>query len=419
MKKRMGICRLVVLLFSLSVLCGGCQWISPLPEESSAPEVSLTEEQKIKQAYNENRAAFVQFYKSTDPRYLYVPYEDVLNYESIYPDTNGTWFRNQLSGEDLCIYNGILYALEHGYTGVELYVEDNKRDFYYIRQAVSMDSPLLEQNKNRLGERIYDNPTNHFGRPVYFRFEQFTTKRSELKKQAWEKCVQIVEEMPDSCRTQWEKAEYLYQYVCDHVEYVAYDRMLDEDHLYDAVIKGQAVCDGYSNMLNLLFNLAGIESVEVMGDNLKVGHTWVVAKIGDQFYNFDPTYEDGENSVPASRKRIFFGFSDEVVDMLNWRHEDTRPKCTDRSRDYQYADLIVSNVTDAKEIDKIVDITEKRAAKGQYVTLVVAQDTMNQKRYDEFWDRYGKQVQGISELKTAWIPAGKNHTLLIFTVTPA
>ena len=43
MKKRMGICWLVVLLFSLSVLCGGCQWISPLPEESSAPEVSLTE----------------------------------------------------------------------------------------------------------------------------------------------------------------------------------------------------------------------------------------------------------------------------------------------------------------------------------------------------------------------------------------
>ena len=74
----------------------------------------------------------MEFSRSTAPREGYVPITELMEYESIYPKCNGTWFRDQLTGEDLLIYNSYLYALEHRYTWFKLYVEDSDKDFSYI-----------------------------------------------------------------------------------------------------------------------------------------------------------------------------------------------------------------------------------------------------------------------------------------------
>lgn len=405
-------------IFAVCCLLSGCMNFDDLPLDTVP---------SIEQAYKEDPTAFVVFTQSIEPRENYVPIADIMEYESMYAEYNGTWFRNQLEGEDLCIYNAYLYALDHYFIGFELYVEDNDRDFYYIREALSLDSPFIAQNYDQ-SEYIWDRPTNYRGERIFVGIEQFTESRWKKNNQALEKCQQVVANIPASCTTQRQKMEYLYQYVCDNVQYTDYDRIGKDDYLYDAVIKGETVCDGYSNMLNLLFSLIGVESYEAMGSNIEdeasatteelenaSGHTWVVARMDGEFYNFDPTYEDTDNRDDGSF--YYFGYSDALVSVKYLDLEEMRPKCTNTALDFWYADLVISNIKDNSEIKKIGKLTQDRAKDKIYTSTVAVQTATTDKTVDKMLDKYFRYVTKIKyiEVQPEYM---KNSTILRITVKP-
>ncbi|MBO5837547.1 MAG: transglutaminase domain-containing protein, partial [Oscillospiraceae bacterium] len=383
---------LLIVISVVTVIAGCTIW------QDAAPEEPVPTKDPVEEAYKKDPASFVEFSRSTEPRQKFVSVQELLEYESQYADCNSTWFRDQLSGEDLVIYNSYLYALENRFIYFNMYVEDNDKDFSYIREMVSLDSPFLEQNYSDY-EYTWKRPTNYIGEQIRFSMEQFTDSRWKMKMEALNKCRQIVENIPKKCSTQRAKMEYLYDYVCDNVEYVDYESMVDESYFYDAVCKGETVCDGYSNMLLILFRLIGVECCEVManGEEGQDGHTWVVAKLNDLFYNFDPTYEDTDEV--KSDKRRYFGFSDQLVSMKTLEYEDMRPKCTDTSRDFNYADIVVSSFTDKSAVKEIAALAEKRLANGKKKTLVGVKGSVQEKEYDRFFDRffvYAKKSKKIS-----------------------
>lgn len=397
------------------------QDLTPTTESMSTKEPMSTTEpvptvDPMKEAYKSDPAGFVEFSRSTEPREQYVPISELLEYETQYPDCNGTWYRNQLSGEELIIYNSFLYALENRFIGFTVYVEDSSKDFSYIREMASLDSPFLEQNYTHY-EYISKWPTNYVGQRIFVRMEQFTDSRWEMKMEALAKCRQIVENIPEECETQQAKMEYLYDYVCDNVEYTEYEKMADESYFYDAVCNGKSLCDGYSNMLSLLFHLIGVECCEVMGYSAqgKSGHTWVVAKLDGEFYNFDATYEDTGGA--QTDRRIYFGFSDQLIDKYELDHEEMRPKCTDTSRDFSYADLVVSSFTDWDEVKKIVELTEQRLDMGENVTLIGVKSVVDSDQIDLFFERissYATKSYGISV--SSWDM--ENVSVIEVTLTP-
>ena len=375
------------LLFTLAG-CGSQSYVASQPTSSQQTAAPITEPitDPNKEAYKEDPASFVVFYRSTEPRNTFIPIAEVMAYQSQYADCNSTWFRDQLEGEELCIYNAYLYAMENCFIGFELYVEDNSKDFSYIREALSLDSPFMSQNYD-MSESTHRYPINYIGERISSRVEQFTESRWEKNLEALEACRQIVEEMPDTCITQQEKMEYLYRYVCEYVQYDNDKTDGHNDFLYDAVIEGKTNCDGYSNMLTLLFNLAGIKSCEAMGGTPgeKSGHTWVVAELDGKLYNFDATFEDTDGQDDETL--YYFGFSDELVTIDEFGLEDRRPKCTDISRDFSYADMIVSDINDTKTVKQIVELVEQRAKDGQDTTLVAIQAAVSEEEYDRFFDR--------------------------------
>lgn len=404
------------MVFVISVAALGCR-------NTNTPQPTVD---PVKEAYRADPAAYVVFERSTAPWYQYVTVEAIMNYQSQYPDCNNVWFRNQFSGEDLCIYNAYLYAMENRFINFELYVADNDKDFTYIREALSLDSPFLEQNFNKYGEHTWSLATNHIGERLSVRVEQFTQSRWDKKLEALEACRQIVLGIPETCVTQWEKAKYLYRYVCDHVEYVEYEKMADEDYFYDAVCKGQTVCDGYSNMLNLLFNLAGIESCEAMGQNIEDpstatpeerenagGHTWVVAKLDGQYYNFDPTWEDTKEG-DYNGNLIYFGYSDQLAPVLYLDCEEMRPKCTDTSRDFLYADLIVDNITSTANVKKIANTMEQRFKEGKKTTAIGVTQIVTEKDYKQFSKKFGKYMKKV---KKAEVSSVDYRDSSLFTLT--
>ena len=249
-----GLCLLLILGMLAGIV--GCTTQNPqvTVPQTTAQEVTAPTKDPMKEAYKKDPAHFVEFTRSTQPRQQYVPFSELLEYETKYPDCNGTWFRDQLSGEDLIIYNSYLYALENRFIGFTLYVEDSDKDFSYIRELVSLDSPFLEQNYTHY-EHVWKLPINYIGKQISVRMEQFTDSRWEMKMDALAKCKQIVQSIPAEYQTQQAKMEYLYDYVCDNVKYVTYESMADESYFYDAVCKGETLCDGYSNVVRLWANM--------------------------------------------------------------------------------------------------------------------------------------------------------------------
>ena len=427
----------VIMVLVLCLLLGGCSWDALSVQETEPSKWHLTEtlpaitipeqlEHPLKQAYQEQPNAYVAFNQThQQPLEVYVPIEEVMAYQTQYPDCNGTWYRDQLQGEDLLIYQCYLYAMEHCYLSFLVYVEDNDRDFDFIREAFSMDTPLLEQNINQRGESISDWPTNYWGERLHIRLEQFTVSRWEKRMEALEQCRRIVAEIPVEYSTQLQKMEYLYRYVCDHVEYVEYENMLDEDYFYDAVIKGQTVCDGYSNMLMLLFRLIGVECCELSGYDVDLssdevyedagGHTWVAAKVEEEWYHFDATFGDNERNEWAW-DGLYFGFSDRRLAKAFLECEDMRPKCTDLSRDFPNADLTVSDITEGSDVKKIARMVEKRLKEGCLETTIGVHSQVTEADHSTMIKKYQKYATDAYRLEFSYIEIGSS-TLMFITAT--
>lgn len=426
---------LLFLIACLLASCCGCFRAEEQPVETrpiiTIPEPPSTqyvpeETHPLSAAYKKQPNAYVSFTQThRQPREVYVPVEEIMVYETQYPDCNGTWYRDQLQGEDRLIYNCYLYALEHCYLSFGVYVEDNDREFDYIREAVSMDTPLLEQNINQRGEWISDWPSDYWGEQLHISAEQFSVERWAKRMEALEKCRRIVAEIPAEY-TQLQKMEYVYRYVCDHVEYVEYESMRDEDYLYDAVIKGQTVCDGYSNMLMLLFRLIGVECCEAAGYDVDLsldeeyedagGHTWVMARMDGNWYHFDATFEDNR-SDDLEWDNLYFGFSDRRLEKKFLECEDIRPKCTDLSRDFPTAELTLTDATDGAQVKQIVRLVEKRIEDGKVRITLGLHGTLTEETYNAMMKKYKKYATKAHSLEVSHVNLG-DSTLIFLTAEP-
>ena len=76
--------------------------------------------------------------------------------------------------------------------------------------------------------------------------------------------------------------------------------------MYDCIMSNRGICGNYAEYLIFLLNHAGVECHSAGCSGAGTDHAWVIAKIGAQYYHFDPTWE------AVSRDWRWFGISDEV-----------------------------------------------------------------------------------------------------------
>ncbi|MEA3424237.1 MAG: S-layer homology domain-containing protein [Bacillota bacterium] len=97
-----------------------------------------------------------------------------------------------------------------------------------------------------------------------------------------------------------EKIKSIYDYLILNVsyDYEGYDSddISNESHsAYGALVNGVAVCDGYSDAVNVLLNRLGIESDIVIGEADEEGHAWNHVEFEEGYYYIDVTWDDGDN----------------------------------------------------------------------------------------------------------------------------
>ncbi len=238
---------------------------------------------------------------------------------------------NLLDDTEKTLYHIFEYALENGYTNIlvdDAFI-DNDDTFEKVLTYLSLDSPLVEQNfRWETGTFTKNYPTKIFGifettgtyEGIYITVDSFTLETFKKKQLAVEKAKNVVNELPQDISVA-EKAERLYRYVAEGIEYYEYCLTDDaafcehvHDYLYDAAITGKTHCDGYANYLSLLMNIAGIECIEKLHEGMSddTGHTWNMFCIDGKWYNCDAT---GDSLIPSVDSRMsagyYFAFPDE------------------------------------------------------------------------------------------------------------
>lgn len=101
---------------------------------------------------------------------------------------------------------------------------------------------------------------------------------------------------------------------------VAYDRTLRKHSAYDALVSGQAVCQGYASLTYRLLTDAGIPARIAEGNVESGAHAWNLVKVGGKWYQLDTTFDD---PVPDVAGRTTYSYYLVTDDQLRRDHSWT------------------------------------------------------------------------------------------------
>lgn len=134
-----------------------------------------------------------------------------------------------------------------------------------------------------------------------------STGLDKKSKKLADKITEICEEAK-SYSTEYEKAEFVHNYLCDIAEYDfdALNRIEtqtadpDDDYIYTAygcLINRDCVCAGYARAFQAIMNSLGIECVNIFGfgngDGASWGgHAWNAIRLDGTYYLVDVTWDD-------------------------------------------------------------------------------------------------------------------------------
>lgn len=334
MKKKILFVVLILLSVALTsaAVFGAYRCTSIIIEQKRAIQLRHMRAQRYEQLCRDTDSnTYIGFETSDsfdDRSFSFLTSEEVAEYRSQYADCSTYTMYNTLSDEDKLIYRAFEYAFDH-YTNMIFFEEElinESTDFINIVTLFSLDSPMMEQNITYGYDRDPNEPISavlqindeEFGtveREVSgytINIKSFSSRHAEQHEQAYSNAAARVAAMPDGL-SDMEKAKYLYKDLCKSTVYKDYETDGDHEQLYDALIRGETVCDGFANALSLMYNLAGIPCFEKIYTykGSDPGHTWNCFFADGKWYNADATYESGfDENDPVDCLLAGFAFSD-------------------------------------------------------------------------------------------------------------
>ncbi len=173
-----------------------------------------------------------------------------------------------------------------------------------------------------IGINTYKNGLTYFG--TYNQGERdaddFTMYYNFLDEREFEdKIENILNSIISQGMSKNEKIKSIYDYLIlnisyDHDGYDSGDISNASHSAYGAIVNGVAVCDGYSEAINLLLNRLGIESDIVIGQTDGEGHAWNYVEFEEGYYYLDATWDDSDNG------KIRYDYYKKTLSEMNQDH---------------------------------------------------------------------------------------------------
>lgn len=166
---------------------------------------------------------------------------------------------------------------------------------------------------NRDGTAITITPQNNMTR------EACLARLEEIDRMADE----VLAECIHNSMTQREKAVAIYTVITDRVQY---DRRYytdlssmpyDSQTAYGALHNNMAICGGYAQAIQVLFEKAGIPCLTVQGQMRSENHMWNIAQIDGEWAYYDATSDRGMSKFGF----VHFGVSEDEMQDYVWDSE--------------------------------------------------------------------------------------------------
>lgn len=365
--------KLFALLLAVTVCLTSCSDISLLTNQDShtisADSVSQATNTS-KQTISPSESTEIIFAHSSEGdlwnKRKHIGTTEIAEYESPYEDCMSDFYKSKLKAqnkEHFYVYNALKYAIDNCYEYI--YIPESLcsyTDLTTIAEYLSCDSPFLEHNYS-------DDGIVHTGKAniattdgakysvCYLNLTKVSTDYLAKKVQAYKTAKKSVENMPTKYTTEYEKALYLYQLVVQNVKYAdtsVYD--YNTVPIYDALCTAEraTICDGYTDTVTMLFNLAGIKCFGVKGitNSTAKGHAWNIALIDGKYYNLDATNDatfwSGGN-IPS----YYFLFSETLLSKYVTIEKDFKdfvPRCPFTDMEEKSANISISGEYDTTNI---------------------------------------------------------------------
>ena len=227
-------------------------------------------------------------YKDTD-------YKKILSYKSPYKDYIGDIYYDTKNGNTLTdtAALAIIYAYEHNVETIDFPVEFDTATLNDAWEVVCLAYPNIPCD---LTTSYYERSEDGLYRLRLSKSVRKVANNDKTIKTA----KKILDSMPKDCKTDAQKAFYLYDWICKNV---VYDKHHADNNIgiadatpqsaYGELVEKRAVCDGIAGGLQLLFKMAGIECSKLSGFTGKdgQGHVWNTAVIDGEVWDFDATWD--------------------------------------------------------------------------------------------------------------------------------
>lgn len=292
MRRNTYISAAISLLLAVALLLSGCQW-------------------SIFRTLNKDTAAF---YKPGSVFATYVPRTEAV---ADFPRTHmlDDYIEEAAPG----LLSLMDYALANGYTGVRYalpagkQLDESNAIFTWLQTVYPVDMKAVTVRRDgtiRDGDRKLNCiriTLNADGQTI----DRFMQGLIEARR--------VVDTVPAGF-DEFDTARYLYDYLTRNVKYDKQELNYyngDWHLLHDALIEKLTVCTGVSEALYYLFNLAGIDCIQVYGDvtqkdGTTFGHAWNYANLEGGGYYFDATWDIAYYLLDSD---YFFAVSQETLCM--------------------------------------------------------------------------------------------------------
>ena len=148
------------------------------------------------------------------------------------------------------------------------------------------------------------------------------TQLSESDLALYQRAVQIHSALADPTMSEYQQVKAFHDYLCETVTYT--ERGQASHTAYGALVDGAAVCQGYTQAMDLLCFLSGIDCEYIFGSSRGQNHSWVRVNVEGQWYNVDTTWDDQVSHISYE----YFLRSDEFMARDHtWKSNPNWPVC--------------------------------------------------------------------------------------------
>ncbi|MBQ7699858.1 MAG: hypothetical protein IJT49_05900 [Clostridia bacterium] len=124
-----------------------------------------------------------------------------------------------------------------------------------------------------------------------YRYAETKEQYAEMLSECEAKAAELLDGIKDNDKLgDAEKALLIHDRLAVRCNYCSDDTIDDRYTIYGALVRGVAVCDGYSRTYAYLLRLAGIENINC--SSLGLNHSWNLVLIDGCYYHADVTWDD-------------------------------------------------------------------------------------------------------------------------------